>query len=453
MLGTGAMLGNTNTAKMSKRYEHVVSEIVDQYLFDEHATRPWIVGFSGGKDSTVLLQMVWQAISGIPIQLRTREIHVVCNDTLVENPLIAFYVKGVLELIQQAAKDQSLPIFVHRTIPRLEHSFWFNLIGYGYPAPNSMFRWCTERLKIKPTKRFLEEALEDHQEAIVLLGSRSDESQTRAATLKRHEIKGSRLTRHGQERNTWVYAPIKHLSTEEIWGYINTTKSPWGGSNDELFQLYADASADDYECPTVVTNKNHKSCGQSRFGCWVCTVVKEDKSMSALIANGVGWMQPLLNLRNSLAENRNIPENRMRARRNGSEDSWGPYTPSYRAQILADLLTAQKQVQAAFPSIELISNQELIAIQTIWLKDGIFEYNVAEIFASAYGKEISMGKNNEKIRQEHDLLKKVCQDAPDDFDLIQKMLVLQKNKSLLNKKKGLRDDLEKQIEDSIKEAQ
>ncbi len=104
---------------------------------------------------------------------------------------------------------------------------------------------------------------------------------------------------------------------EEIWYIINAIPSPWKYDNSKLFQIYSNASADDYECPTVVTDKSHSSCGQSRFGCWTCTVVKEDKSMSALIKNGENWMQPLLEFRNSLEEERNISDNRLATRRNG----------------------------------------------------------------------------------------------------------------------------------------
>lgn len=74
---------------------------------------------------------------------------------------------------------------------------------------------------------------------------------------------------------------------EEIWYIINAIPSPWGYDNSVLFNIYLDASADDYECPTVVTDKSHGSCGQSRFGCWVCTVVKDDKSMRSLIKRGM----------------------------------------------------------------------------------------------------------------------------------------------------------------------
>jgi DNA sulfur modification protein DndC len=56
----------------------------------------------------------------------------------------------------------------------------------------------------------------------------------------------------------------------------------------------------------------------------------------------------------------------------------------------------------------------------------------------------------EKHEKELELLKKSCEDNPTDFDLIQELLTLQKNKSLLNRKRGLKEDIENRIEEYIK---
>ncbi len=442
---------------MNKFTQNIVDEIIDQYMFADDTKRPWIIGFSGGKDSTVMLQLVWEALTQIKDfhGVVARDIYVVCNDTMVENPVITEYVYRVLDKISEAARDQNLPIQVIKTLPRLEDSFWVNLIGKGYPAPNNAFRWCTERLKIKPTSRFILEQLDEFGEAIILIGTRSSESASRAKSMKKHAIKGKRLTKHPTQANTYMYAPIRHLMLEQVWYIINTMPSPWGASNEELFQIYSDASADDYECPTVVTDKEHKSCGQSRFGCWVCTVVKQDKSMSALIDNGLTWLKPLLTLRNELAEERNIIENRMPQRRNGTDaiNGMGPYYPKYRASVLERLLKTQREVQKEKPHVELITNQELIAIQTIWYRDFVFGQKVSEIYKNAYKTDLDMNNQNEKREKELELLKKTCENSPQDFELIQELLTLQKNKSLLNRKRGLKDDIETRIEEYLKKEQ
>ncbi len=436
---------------MSRRIKYIISELKDQYLIED-SLRPWIIGFSGGKDSTVLLQLVWYALMDIPEDRRSRPIHVVCNDTLVENPIIQDYVDDVLKKIADSAVENGLPIFVENTIPRLEDTFWVNVIGRGYPVPNNSFRWCTDKMKIKPTSRFIIEQVAENGEAIILIGTRSSESSTRARSIKKHEIRGKRLTKHPHHPNTFVYSPIKDLLLEEVWYIINTMSSPWGADNSKLFQIYFDASADDYECPTMVTDKSHSSCGQSRFGCWTCTVVKEDKSLTAQVAKGQTWLQPLLSLRKSMFDERNISDNRLPTRRNGQPAindegmNQGNYTPEYRARLLKQLLTAQREMQVEKPNIELITNQELIAIQVIWHKDLIFSNRVSEIYNKVYDKILDMKKDTEKIQKEIDLLKSVCDDKPSDFDLIQELLIMQKNKALLNRKRGLKDDMERVIE-------
>ena len=440
---------------MNKRIEYIIDEIKDQYMYADDTYRPWIIGFSGGKDSTALLTLVWLALKRIkedvlvPFQLR-RPVYVVCNDTLVENPIISSYVDDVLDQIEKQARKENLPIFVRKTIPKLEDSFWVNVIGKGYPVPNTAFRWCTEKMKIKPTARFITEQVDECGEAIVLIGTRKAESATRARSIKKHEVHGQRLTHHTLLHNTYVYAPIKELMLEEVWYIVNAIPCPWGFDNSVLFNIYMDASADDYECPTVVTDKSHGSCGQSRFGCWVCTVVKDDKSMRSLIKNGREWMKPLYDFRLELDSERNILENRMPFRRDGRRavNDMGPYIFKYRAKILKRLLEVQHELQHIDPKIRLISDQELIAIQVNWYRDFNFGYQVSEIYNSIY-KESFIMEENVKNKLEADLMREVCINNPEEGELIEQLLLLQKSKSLMQRRRGLKNEIESRLKDFI----
>jgi DNA sulfur modification protein DndC len=373
---------------------------------------------------------------------------------MVENPIIEEYVNTILQIIQKAAKEQQLPIIVKTTTPQIEDTFWCCVIGKGYPVPNNSFRFCTEKMKIKPTSTFIINQVAADGEAIILIGTRLAESQQRAKSIKKHDIKGHRLSKHPLNPNTYTYAPIKELMLEEVWYIINAIPSPWGFDNQILFKIYMDASADDYECPTVVTNDSHRSCGQSRFGCWICTVVKEDKSMSALIKNGVEWMQPLLDFRNRLVENRNISENRSETRRNGqlavdeTGHKMGNYTMEYRIQLLYELIAIQKDTQQYRSSIDLITSQELIAIQVMWYRDGNFSTTVNDIYNEVYGYDLP---NDNIGLQERLLLEKSCNN-PAHYSLIQELLALQKNKVLLMKKYGLQTDLEARLDSYVKEV-
>lgn len=440
---------------MTKRIEYIIDEIIDQYMYADKTFRPWIIGFSGGKDSTVLLTLVWFALRRIkenaiaPFQLR-RPVYVVCNDTLVENPIIATYVDNVLNQIEHSAREEDLPIFVRKTIPKLEDSFWVNVIGKGYPVPNNAFRWCTDKMKIKPTARFIVEQVDECGEAIILIGTRKAESATRARSIKKHEIHGKRLTNHTILKNTFVYAPIKELMLEEVWYIINAIPSPWNFDNSILFNIYKDASADDYECPTVVTDKSHGSCGQSRFGCWVCTVVKDDKSMYSLIKNGREWMKPLYDFRIEIDKERNIVENRMPYRRDGKRaiNDMGPYIFSYRAKMLKRLLEVQNELQKHDPNIKLISDQELIAIQVNWYRDFNFGYQVSEIYNSIYKESFSMGENV-KNKLEADLMREICSENPEEGELIEQLLLLQRSKSLMQRRRGLKNEIESRLKEFV----
>jgi DNA sulfur modification protein DndC len=64
--------------------------------------------------------------------------------------------------------------------PEVTDSFWVNMIGRGYPAPHSKFRWCTERMKIKPADKFILSKVAKHGEVVLILGQRRAESATRA---------------------------------------------------------------------------------------------------------------------------------------------------------------------------------------------------------------------------------------------------------------------------------
>ena len=435
---------------MALDIQHLENEIIDQYLYDENQTRPWIIGFSGGKDSTMLLQTVWNALNKIEPVLLTRQVYVVCNDTLVENPRIVKFISKTLKKVQKAAVQQQLPIVVQETIPRLEDSFWVRLIGLGYPAPNKFYRWCTERLKISPTTRLITEKINENGEAIILLGTRSAESSTRAASIKKHEIKGQRLRKH-QLPNAYVYAPLKDVTTNEVWQYLNQVQPPWGGNHKELVTLYRNANAGD--CPLVIDDTT-PSCGNSRFGCWVCTVVNKDRSMEGLIENGEEWMQPLADIRNFLVETRDNPEIwREKRRRNGeiSEKLWGPYKFETRVEILRRVLKVQKALEQT-EGVELITHQELVLIQYHWYRDSFFKTRVSDVYNKIYKTKLDMSKQEEKLKEELDLLKKSCKSEPKDVELIQNLLALQKTKTLMIRKRGLLDDIENELEKYIEQS-
>ncbi|WP_461673165.1 DNA phosphorothioation system sulfurtransferase DndC [Priestia megaterium] len=285
------------------------------YLSDD---RPWVVGYSGGKDSTVVVQLVFEALSELPIEKLHKKVYVISSDTLVETPLIITSINTTLRRIQEEALQRDLPIETHKVKPQYEQSFWSNIIGKGYPSPNQQFRWCTDRLKIDPANVFVMDKVSKFGEVVMVLGVRENESQSRDNLLKSYTLEGKSLMRHSSLSNAYVFAPIRKFSVDDVWDYLLSSPSPWGGNNHELNKLYQDSSSG--ECPLVVDKdikESAGSCGNSRFGCWVCTVVNEDKALNGFIISGSDWLKPLLKFRNWLAEIRDDRTMRMKHRKKG----------------------------------------------------------------------------------------------------------------------------------------
>lgn len=81
-------------AQLRKGVEFTVSEIIDQFIQEDNS-KPWIIGFSGGKDSTMLLQLVWYALRKLPHEIRNmRDVYLICNNTQVENPHVLEFVQS-----------------------------------------------------------------------------------------------------------------------------------------------------------------------------------------------------------------------------------------------------------------------------------------------------------------------------------------------------------------------
>ncbi|UZQ50940.1 DNA phosphorothioation system sulfurtransferase DndC [Clostridium kluyveri] len=288
--------------------------------------RPWVIGYSGGKDSTAVVQLTFMMLQRLSKKERNKKVYVVSSDTLIENPIVLGFLKMNSDAITRiASKDNlDLPIEAHILHPDYNNSFWANVIGKGLPTPTSIrFRWCTEKLKIKPSNKFIEEKVDQDGEVIILLGVRKAESIARRIRIENRQIDGYLLTPHATINNTYVYNPIVDLSTDEVWSILlsNNGVNPWGINNNELFNLYM--GSDGGECPFTITSNSRgeidtPSCGNSRFGCWVCTVVQKDKSLTGFIESGETWLKPLLNFREWILGIRNKHEYRMQYRRDGN---------------------------------------------------------------------------------------------------------------------------------------
>lgn len=462
-----------------KALAEYIASVQRVYLKD---TRPWVIGYSGGKDSSAVMVLVYLALLGLKPEERHKRIFVVASDTLVETPVVVNHVNRSLEAIERGAIRDGLPITSHKVVPKTNETFWANLLGKGYPAPTRQFRWCTERMKIDPVSTFITDKVSQYDEVIVVLGSRSQESASRAQVIAKHKIDGSDLAKHTTLSNAFIYTPIDMWGVDDVWKILRFChlktletpygvknkwfnkydlewETPWGGKNLVLWNLYKDSSGQG-ECPMVI-DETTPSCGNSRFGCWTCTVVTKDRAMESLVKSGEQWMLPLLKFRNILSRSTSPKlkkKYRNHIRRDGRlafktlrEDgekiltddyTTGPYLLKYRKMALRLLLTTQKRLAEIQKDIELITVPELHAIRHEWLNDPNepdWDDELPQIFREVFGYDLdwSIDDTNQFSHQESSLLAEVAPRFNVSPQMIKKLIDLEMSMSGLTRRVGI----------------
>src|SRR4028118_1440708 len=461
--------------------EKLTKEIKELYCLDDI---PWVLGYSGGKDSTTVVQLIWYAIAELPPEKRTKKIYVITTDTLVENPIVSTWVRQSLKQMKSAAIEQELPIEPYMLYPDVKDTFWVNLMGKGYPADRHGFRWCTERLKILPSNRFVRDMVRINGEVILILGTRKAESIKRAVSMEKHEIGRmsdrlndksssikSLLYQSPSLPNSLIYSPIEDWRTDEVWIYLNQWPNPWENSNKDLFTMYRGATADN-ECPLVVDTST-PSCGSSRFGCWVCTMVSQDKSMEAMIQNDEEkeWMQPLLDIRNELdikndRDKRDFRriygkvelfEREIEGESSSVEPIPGPYTKFWREHWLRRVLEAQTHIRKTAPlemrDLTLITPEELSEIRRIWLEEKHeFDDSLPRIYEEVTGEpfEDSRPAAERKLlgSDEWTVIEEICSEDKMHLELMAKLLDTERQYYTKPRRTGIYADLDKCFETS-----
>lgn len=418
---------------IKEKYREMLDEMKLVYL---HDNRPWTVGFSGGKDSTLLVTLVFHMVMELTPEQITKKIYVISSDTMVENPIVKKYMYDMSARINEAGHDLHIESVI--ITPPFDKTFWAYVIGYGYPTPEPPgFRWCTDRLKIKPINTYTLQRIKEDGEIIMLLGVRKAESTYRARGITAREIEGKLLVRHTDIDKAYVYNPLTEIPNEDIWKFLlsGDAKSPWGGDNKYLFSLYRGETLD--EEGSVLGHIDDKKVGitgNSRFGCWICTMVKEDKSLKNFIDKGCKELEPLRDFRNWLLDFRNNSAYRDKKRRNGSvyvkndgELGLGPFTMQGREVILRRLLQLQKKT-----SMELITVGELKAIDKIWEKEGdLSRRRLIEIYYEEMGEKLPWHDLKVSLYSDEtmQIIKEMCIEYDIDFELMSKLIIaIEENK-------------------------
>lgn len=417
-------------------YRAIKDEMRMVYLHDQ---RPWMIGYSGGKDSTLMCQLVFEMIAELPEDKRTKKVYIVTSDTLVENPIVKSYMHRMSKAINAASEEKNLNIEAHMIYPDVRNTFWSLVIGLGYPTPEPPgFRWCTERLKINPSNAFTYNTIKKDGEIVILLGVRKAESSARSRSISSREIEGKLLTRHDQIPKAYVYSPLSNVKNENVWEYLldGDGMSPWGTDNKYLFSLYQGENLGEEDSVIGQVDKdNMKVTGNSRFGCWICTMVKEDKSLKNFIDHGATELIPLRDFRNWLVELRGDKNARDYRRRNGSvylmsngEYGRGPFTMEARQEILRKLL--KLEVATGF---ELITIAELKAIDKMWEDEGdLSRRALVDIYYEVKGERLPWDqyKKAKYAQGDIELIKELCDKHDIPFDLMSKLMIAVDNSKM-----------------------
>lgn len=427
--------------------ENTLEELIEeiQYVYRSD-NRPWVIGYSGGKDSTTVVELVYKMLQTLPDWQRHKKVYIVSSDTRIENPLIKIYLNKMNELIGQAAERDELPIVSTMVMPPANNSFWANVIGRGFPTPrvNGTFRWCTDRLKINPSADYIREVIKkEGNEVVVLLGVRKAESIARKRRIEGRELANRLMNRHETIQDAYVYNPIVELTTDDVWDVLlrlDGGETPWGSNNNELVSLYADA--DSGECPFagIHAGGQTQSCGNSRFGCWVCTVVKEDKSLNGFIRSGHRELIPLSEFRFWLMSIRDDDDKREKKRRNGTvyetkdgQMGYGPFTWEARQLILTKLIETQQRM-----GYELISVEELKAIDEIWDAElDLSRRTLVELYEKLTGVKLPWYQYKEPLIDDETVaeLERLAEENDVPFDLVRNIILsVNYNKNFSNQK-------------------
>lgn len=379
-------------------FEEIIREIMVVYKHDE---RPWLIGYSGGKDSTLLVALVYEAMQRLKGMgsILSKKIYIITSDTMVENPIVKDYMHSSSNSINRAAKKDKLNIQANVIYPEPEQTFWSRVIGLGYPTPEPPgFRWCTDRLKINPMNKFVDERIKESGEIVILLGVRKGESLARMKTITAREIEGKLLNLHNDIPNAYVYNPITEIPNELVWEFLlkGDCKSPWDTDMKYLFHLYQGENLGEEKSVLGEIDRDKiPVTGNSRFGCWCCTMVKEDKSLQNFIDKSIGEdarrLTLLRNFRNRLLEMREDNTLRDNKRRNGTvykkadgSFGMGPFTLEARCLILRGLLELENET-----GLELITEAELKVIDKMWDEEGDLTCrNLVNIYFEVKGKQL-----------------------------------------------------------------
>lgn len=318
--------GNPRTpSRLPERLDETMQAIRPAYLREDR--RPWVLAYTGGEYSTLLLQLVWEVVEALPEAERRRPIVLAGNDRLVESPLVRDRLRDGPTTIRREARRRGLPLTLRYPRPCLDQTLWVEVIGRGRVPRTGAFRWRSDRMRVRPPSRLLERLVSPDEEAVLLVGTRRAESETRQRPTKRRA--GARSRNRRRPDGCRRFTPLTALDDGEVWTILRQRDPPWGGTHRDLIALYGDAGARER---------------LFEFREWLAALGDDDANRDRTHGDGS-----------------------VRQRSDGSY-VMGPFTLSVRKTIFERLLALREALGA-----DLIHPGEIELIEDLWRRDRVRE--------------------------------------------------------------------------------
>ena len=291
--------------------------------------RPWVVAYTGGEYSTLLLQLVWEVVEALPVAERRRPIVLAGDDRLVESPLVGARLRHGPSAIYQEARRRCLPFTLRYPRTYIDQTFWVEVIGRGLMPRTGAFRWGSDRMRVRPTNRLLERSAPPDEEVVVLVGTLKAESETKRRPTTERSLDARRPNRRRHPDGRPLFTPLAGLGDDEVWAILGQAAPPWGGTHRDLIALYGDAGARER---------------LFAFRDWLFALRDDDANRDRTHRDG-----------------------NVRQRSDGSY-VMGPFTLSVRKTIFERLLELRDAL-----GVDLIHSGEIAFIEDTWRRDRVHE--------------------------------------------------------------------------------
>lgn len=381
-------------ARIAEQFEAAVSIIQSEVIDAGFTPR---VAFSSGKDSLTTLIITCEALRRAAEQgVAVPTLHVTSADTGVENPEVLSLIHGNQAAVAAWGAEHNLPVQTEIVRPPLSSRLWVQVLsGRALPPHRALNRGnCSQDWKIRPamaeTRRIDRElAAKGRRPTVTLLGTRFAESDRRSQRM-RQRCESSSTVRLGESDGYRYYtlSPIADWATEDVFAFLQDVGQghfpSFAPDHQDTLTLYnSGAGAGCVLVPDPSQINRSGACG-GRWGCWSCAQIGDDLSMrNLLFLDEHRHLAPLYRLRGYLdaltldASARGVRITKVdAAKASFRAEADGAFSAETAEELLRLLLSIdadegeRAREVGEDPAFEVLSDEELVAIDYLWGVNG-----------------------------------------------------------------------------------